>query len=154
MEGTKLRNIVLYYLLYAIKELGINLPLLFRRITETAAKDIEYISKEFYGGKMSVTDLSQAAKDWCNMLKQEKLVEDISIEFKDNEIDMGVSGCSYLDVAIKAKSRGEKGCPVCLIALAASVAATAVSGISFNAVEYSTNIDEKKCLLKIFYTKS
>ena len=84
MEGTKLRNIVLYYLLYAIKELGINLPLLFRRITETAAKDIEYISKEFYGGKMSVTDLSQAAKDWCNMLKQEKLVEDISIEFKDN----------------------------------------------------------------------
>ncbi|MHA1664224.1 MAG: hypothetical protein ACTSVW_00100 [Candidatus Njordarchaeales archaeon] len=154
MEGYKLRNIILYYLLSAVKELGVNLPLLFRRISEHASKDIDYLSKEFFEGKMHVENFEQLIQDIAQTLKQEGVIEDFKVTVTDNNVDIEAINCSYLDMAEKGKSRGEPGCPICLISLAASIASTVVKGHSFNISKYESDVPNKKCQLKITYTTS
>ena len=153
MEGERLRNIILYYLLHAIRELGINMPLLFRRITEIASKDIDYLSKEFFGGAMHIENFEELVKDLAQMLKREKCADDIIASFGENEVNLEVLNCSYLDMAAKAKSEGHPGCPICLISLAASIASTVVRGYSFNVSEYESDISNRRCKLKITYSK-
>ncbi|MHA1665361.1 MAG: hypothetical protein ACTSVW_05955 [Candidatus Njordarchaeales archaeon] len=152
MEESKLRSTTLYYLLSAIKELGVSLPLLFRRITELASNDIDYISKEFFNGKMRVENFEQLIQDIAQVLKQEGVIEDFKVTVTDNNVDIEVINCSYLDMAEKGKSRGEPGCPICLISLAASIASTVAKGHSFNSTEYESDIPNRKCILKISYS--
>ena len=153
MEGGKLRSVILYYLLHAIRELGISMPLLFRRITETASKDIDYISKEFFGGAMHTENFEQLVRDFSEMLKREGLVEDIVVNFGDEGVELDVIGCAYLDMAAKAKAEGRTGCPVCLISLAASIASTVAKNHAFNLSEYESDVDNRKCKLKVSHTK-
>ena len=152
MEESKLRSTTLYYLLSAIKELGVSLPLLFRRITELASNDIDYISKEFFNGKMRVENFEQLIQDIAQVLKQEGVIEDFKVTVTDNNVDIEAINCSYLDMAEKGKSRGEPGCPICLISLAASIASTVAKGHSFNSTEYESDIPNRKCILKISYS--
>ena len=152
-EGNKLRNILLYYLLSSIRELGISLPLLFRRVTETASKDVEYISKTFFGGNLQQVSLEQIFQDLAEMLKKEGLAEKIEVKMGDSHMEMKVYNCRYLDMAKKGKEKGEEGCPICLMSIAASLAATLAKGISFNSVEYSSDTDNNVCDLRINFMK-
>ena len=152
MEGGRLRNIILYYLLNSLKELGINMNLLFRRVTETASKDIDFLSKEFFGGKINKENFEQLVKDLSQMLKEQGLAQDIKASFEGDVVNIEVIGCSYLDMASKAKAEGQPGCPVCLISLAASIAARIVSGHTFNITEYESDIGSKVCRLKVTHT--
>ena len=146
-----MRNVILYYLLSSIKELGVDLPLLFRRISETASKDIDYISSEFFGGKVSKESFEQLVKDLSEILKKEGLVENINLTFNEGEVTLEVDKCSYIDMAEKAQKHGGKSCPVCLIALTASIASTSLTGHKLDAVDYETDLSSKKCKIKITY---
>lgn len=154
MGEKKLRSIILYYLFSSIRELGIDLPLLFRRITEVSGKDINYLSEEFFGGKIRVENFNQLIEDLVRILKQEKLMDDIEVKIVDEEVNLLVKNCTYLDMAIKAKNFGENSCPLCLISLAASIASSITSGYSFNSVTYTTDVSKRECDLKISFTKS
>jgi len=152
-EGNRLRNILLYYLLSSIRELGISLPLLFRRVTETARKDIEYISKTFFEGNLQQASLEQIFQDLAGMLQKEGLAEKIEIKMGDTHMEMKVYNCRYLDMAKRGKEKGEEGCPICLVSIAASLAATLTKGISFNSVEYSSDVNKNICDLRINFMK-
>ena len=148
-----MRNVLLYYLLSSIREIGINLPLLFRRITEKAKKDIDYISKEFFESKLKTESLESIAKDLADMLVREGIAEKIELNFGENVITIMVRNCCYLSLAQTARHHGESGCPICLVALAASIAQAFASGITFNEANYESNIENKKCVIKVSYIK-
>jgi len=70
-------------------------------------------------------------EDLAQVLKNEGIVEEIT-DITDKEIIFELKNCSYLDLARKAEGHGEKRCPIYLVTLAASIAATVVKNVSFN----------------------
>lgn len=153
MKAMKVRNVLLYYLLSSVKELGISLPLVFRRITEKVKKDIDYISKEFFGSKLKTETLESIARDLADMLVREEIAEKIDLNFDEGIISIAVHNCCYLSLAQTAKQHGEQGCPICLVALAASIAQSFTKGIAFNEANYESDIENKKCIIKVTYSK-
>jgi len=153
MKAMKVRNVLLYYLLSSVRELGISLPLIFRRITEKARKDLDYISQEFFESKLQTESLESIAKDLAKMLVQEEIAEKIDLSFDENTISVIVHNCCYLSLAQTAKQHGENGCPICLVALVASIAQAFTKGVTFNEASYETNLENKKCIIKVSYSK-
>lgn len=149
MRGDKLKGTLLYYLFKSMRELGLDLNLLFRRLSVIASRDVEYISKEFFNGKVDIGNFEQMIKDLSSILKNEELVGEIDISSADSTVTLGVSNCSYLPMAEKAISHGEKSCPLCIISLAVSIPAMVSKGQEFNLTDYETNLDGKKCVLKV-----
>jgi len=153
MPKDKLRSTILFYLFHSIKEIGISLPLLFRRITETASRDIDYLSKEFFEGKLLTHDLKQLISDLIKIVKNEELANEATVKYNENEVNIDIHNCKYLEVAKKAKKHGYSSCPICLMSLIASIASTVVKEYDFNTTEYNTDLNNGVCHLKITYTK-
>ncbi len=151
MRGDKLKGTLLYYLFKSINELGINLDLLFRRFSVIASRDVDYLSKEFFNGKLETENFDQMIEDLVNILKKEGLVEDIKISKSEDTVTLEVINCSYLPMAEKALQHGEKTCPLCLISLAVSIPAMVTKGQEFNIAEHETDLQNKKCILKIIH---
>ncbi|MGQ4892827.1 MAG: hypothetical protein ACP6IP_10130 [Candidatus Njordarchaeia archaeon] len=149
MRGDKLKGTLMYYLFKSLRELGIEMPLLFRRFSVIASQDVDYLSKEFMNGKIDASNFEQTVKDLSEMLKKEGLVESIEISQSDSTVELTVKGCTYLAMAEKARMHGEKTCPLCLISLAVSIPAMTAEGMSFNVTEYETDLENKVCKLKI-----
>ena len=149
MRGDKLKGTLMYYLFKSLRELGIEMPLLFRRFSTIASKDVDYLSKEFLNGKIDASNFEQTVKDLSEMMKKEGMVEDIEISQSDSTVELTVKGCTYLPMAEKAKMHGEKTCPLCLISLAVSIPAITSKEMSFNIAEYETDLGSGICKLKI-----
>ncbi len=149
MRGDKLKGTLLYYLFKSMGELGLDMNLLFRRLSVIASKDIDYISKEFFNGKINSENFEQTVSDLVQILKNEGLVEEVAITSDDGVITLEVKGCTYLAMAEKAIQHGEKTCPLCLISLAVSLPAMLANGEGFNLAERETDPSNKRCILKI-----
>ena len=151
--GGRLRNVILYYLVRAVRELGVNLPLLFRRISTLAGKEVDYWSKEFLQGKIDVNNFESIVNGIAEIMKNEGLVKDIKINRIDtNEVDLEVSGCEYLPMVEEARRKGEKECPLCLVALIGAMAAGA-GGVSINDVETHTDTNSGTCKVILRFVK-
>lgn len=151
-EG-RLRNLLLYYLLKAIREMGISLPLLLRRTAQMASNDIEYISNEFFGGNINTSDFKSIVESVLKVMKDEGLVEDIKVnELNTSKIDLEIKGCEYLHLVSEAREKGEAECPFCLVALAGAIAtATIKDSVNFNEVVSKTDLDKKTCKLSLSF---
>ena len=149
MRGDKLKGTLLYYLFKSINELGINLDLLFRRFSVIASRDVDYLSKQFFDGKLETENFEKMIENLANILKNEGVVEDIKISKSEDTVTLEVINCSYLPMAEKAQMHGEKTCPLCIISLAVSIPAMLSKEAEFNIAERETDLANKKCVLKI-----
>ncbi len=149
MRGDKLKGALLYYLFKSVRELGVDLNLLFRRFAVSASSDIDSISKEFFGGKIDTSNFEQMIEDLSNVMKNEGIVEDIKITKNEDHVTLEVSNCSFLPMAEKAIQNGEKTCPLCLISLVVAIPATISKGYELNLAENEVDIENKRCVLKI-----
>lgn len=149
----RLRNLLLYYLLRAVREMGVSLPLLLRRTAQMASNDIEYLSKEFFGGNINVGDFNAIADSILQIMKNEGLIEDFKInELGTSGIDLEIKGCEYLNLVSEARAKGEAECPLCLIALTGAIAAATIKdSVNFNEVITETDTNNKICKLKLSF---
>lgn len=151
--GARLRNVILYYLVRAIRELGVSLPLLFRRVSTLAGKEVDYWSKTFLQGKIDVNNFESVVNGIAEIMKNEGLVKDIKIaKLGTDEVSMEVSGCEYLPMVSEARGKGEKECPLCLVALIGAMAAGA-GNVSVNDVETKTDLDSGTCKVTLRFVK-
>jgi len=146
------RNLLLFLLLKTMKKIGLTPELLFRQASEAVTEDINYISKTFFkGGTINKSQFEVMVDNILATLKDANVISNYELEFEgENVINIKCEGCSYLTMAEEAKRHGEKGCPICLVAFAGSVACTAVAGYMFNKVNYEV-YEPGKCRIRFEY---
>lgn len=152
----QLRNLVLLYLLNAVKDLGVSLPLIFRRTAQMASDDIDYLSKTFADGNIDKANFESIVRGIFEVMKNEGLVEDIKITNLDtSNVELEVKGCEYLPLVRESRRDANGECPLCLVALAGAIAsATIKDSISFNDVETTTDTDNRLCKIRIRYVSN
>jgi len=148
----KLKDIIVYYLLKTIKNVGISMPLLFRRMTDLMSKEIKKIEKILQLQPFSIANLDKLVHELVDLFVNENVADGINIKIVPNEILIDVHNCSYLYMSEEVMNE-ERKCPICLIALVASIAQTLVKDIEFNTVEYIVDTENKKCKIKVSFIR-
>jgi len=150
--GSDLRNYLLYLLFKAMKKIGLSPELLFRQASSAIADDIKYVSKSFLKeGDINTSDFKTMVESILATLRDSNIISNYAIDFKgEHEIDISCENCCYLSMAEEAKRFGEKSCPICIVAFAGSIACAAISGYTFNRVEYEV-YEPGKCRLNFEY---
>jgi len=152
VKTMKLKDVITYYLLKTIKNVGISMPLLFRRMTDIMSKEIHKIEKMLQIEPLSTTDLNNLVHELVNLFVKEKLAREIDVKISSNEILIDVYDCNYLYMS-EEEINEERKCPICLIALTASIAQTLIKDIEFNFVEYNIDPRNRKCEIRVSFIK-
>ncbi|MHA1722560.1 MAG: hypothetical protein ACTSXW_05720 [Candidatus Baldrarchaeia archaeon] len=150
--GSDLKNYLLYLLFKTMKKIGLSPELLFRQASSAIAEDIKYVSNSFFkGGDINTSDFKTMVGNILATLKDSNIISGYSVEFKgDNVIEILCENCCYLSMAEEAKRFGEKGCPICIVAFAGSIACATIAGYTFNKVDYEV-YEPGKCRLNFEY---